>query len=214
MFKRIMQEKIPGQISLTDYLSGIQSKELHNITNVLCKGSTVYFIDKGSIIPYEIYGIYDIEEVETLILFSSDPTVPPFRNVPYSDLGKTVFSNKIDAELELVKQLADDNCIKVDDMNVISYKVYRTSHKNGTPLTAFYAVLDNGFVYMKDYFDCGHLMKITAEEAKKMLQEQIHSYTYTAKPSSTLPKLYNMYKTEPGSPWEYAAICCPLTSVV
>lgn len=212
--QRKSKQQMPGQISIFDYLREIQATiELQQ--QVLCKGQTVFLVDKGTIVKYEVYGIYNVEDIETVVLIATDATAALYKHLPLTELGNSLFESQKKAEEKLLEHLDQCNCIMASDMNVKDFKAFTTVHKKGSILTAFYAILDNGYVYVKDYFSCGHLMQITPKRAEELLQEQISSYPYKATPLSELPRLANMYKTtNPASEdWEYAEIGSPFTNV-
>lgn len=72
--------QMPGQISIFEYLEFIQAtQELHG--NQLCKQQIVFFVDKASIIKYEVYGIYDVDGIETVVLIAKDTMSIGVRNV-------------------------------------------------------------------------------------------------------------------------------------
>lgn len=212
--RRKPKQQLPGQISIFDYLREIQATiELQQ--QELCKGQTVFFVDKGAIVKYEVYGIYNVEDVETVVLIAVDATAALYKHLPLSELGNSLFESQKKAEDKLLEKLDQCKCIMASDMHVKDFKAFTTVHKTGALLTAFYAILDNGYVYMKDFFSCGHLMQISQKRAEELLQEQIDSYPYKSSPLGDLPQLANMYKTtHPTSEdWEYAEIGCPFTNV-
>jgi len=211
---RKQKQPLPGQISIFDYLKEIQATiELQQ--NELCKGQTVFIVDKGTIVKYEVYGIYDVEDIDTVILIARDTTAALYKHLPLSELGNSLFESHKNAEKKLLESLEQCDCILASDMHVKSFKAFTTFHKKGTLLTAFYAILDNGYVYAKDYFSCGHLMRISPKRAEELLQEQINSYPYKSSPLEELPPLANMYKTTHpiSEDWEYAEIGCPFTNI-
>ena len=207
------KEQLPGQISIFDYLNEIRATiELQQ--TVLCKGQTVFIVDKGAIVKYEVYGMYDVEDIETVVLIAVDASASRYKHLPVSELGISLFETQKKAEDRLLEMLDQCNCILASDMHVKDFKAFTTIHKTGALLTAFYAVLDNGYVYMKDFFSCGHLMQITPKRAEELLQEQLDSYPYKVTPLLELPQLANMYKTtNPAEDWEYAEIGSPFTNV-
>lgn len=207
MYKKVVH-RLPGQVSIEDYLAEIQA--LETSCNTLTKGQVVFLLEKGNIIRYEVYGIYEIDEVDTVVLISN--TASLFKTIPLSELGTSLFENIGKAENALAL-LSSSECIFAKDMHIKSYKHFKAVHKNGYPLEAFYAELDNGYVYMKDYFNCGFLIKVSTKEAEKILQKQIDSYSYKATETDTIPELKDMYRTHCSGNWEYAEIACPLTNV-
>jgi len=209
------KKQLPGQISIFDYLSDIQATIELQHHNVLCKGQTVFVVDKGTIVKYEVYGIYNVEDIETVVLIAIDASASRYKHLPISELDVSLFESQKKAENKLLEMLDRFNCILASDMNVRDFKAFTTVHKTGALLTAFYAILDNGYVYMKDFFSCGHLMRISPTRAEELLQDQLDSYQYKTTPLQELPLLANMYRTTDSvsEDWEYAEISCPFTNV-
>lgn len=210
--ERMRKMQIKGQITILEYLASIGAREI--MSACLAKGQTVFFVAREKVMTYEVYGFYDVYDEESVVLVAKQPGIPLFRCIKTEDIGKTLFETARRAEEKALSNIEKD-FIPVKDMRVRSFKAYVARTPVGTPpgfLTAFYAVLDNGYVYMKDYYSCGHLLSITEKEARDMLENQVRNYDFRAEETSKLPLLKDMYRVrDKKSVWEYAESDCPLT---
>lgn len=204
--------QIKGQITIFEYLASIGAREI--MSACLARGQTVFFVARERVMTYEVYGFYDVYDEESVVLVAKQPGIPLFRCIRTEDIGKTLFETAKRAEEKALTNIEKD-FISVKEMRVKSFKAYvaqRPSESAPGVLTAFYAVLDNGYVYMKDYYSCGHLLSITEKEARKMLQDQIRNYGLAAEETKKQPLLKDMYRVKvKESVWEYAEGDCPLT---
>lgn len=205
-------KQIKGQITIFEYLASIGAREI--LSTCLARGQTVFYVQRERVEKYEVYGFYDVYDEESVVLVAKEPKIPLFRCIRLEDIGTTLFETVRRAEEKALSNIEKD-FISVKEMRVKSFKAYVAKTPNGLPpgiLTAFYAVLDNGYVYMKDYYSCGHLLSITETEARKMLEEQIRNYDLKAEETKKQPLLKDMYRVkEKNSVWEYAESECPLT---
>lgn len=204
--------QIKGQITIFDYLSSIGAKEI--MSACLARGQTVFFVAREKVMTYEVYGFYDVYDEESVVLVAKQQGTPLFRCVRMEDIGKTLFQTAKRAEEKALSN-SEKDFISAKEMKVKSFKAYvakKPSKQRPKILTAFYAVLDNGYVYMKDYYSCGHLLSISEKEACEMLEEQIRNYDLSAKETRNCPLLKDMYRVkDKNSVWEYAESECPLT---
>lgn len=204
--------QIKGQITIFDYLSSIGAKEI--MSACLARGQTVFFVAREKVMTYEVYGFYDVYDEESVVLVAKQQGTPLFRCVRTEDIGKTLFQTARKAEEKALSN-SEKDFISAKEMKVKSFKAYvakKPSKQRPKILTAFYAVLDNGYVYMKDYYSCGHLLSISEKEAREMLEEQIRNYDLSAKETRNFPLLKDMYRVkDKNSVWEYAENECPLT---
>ena len=204
--------QIKGQITIFDYLSSIGAKEI--MSACLARGQTVFFVAREKVMTYEVYGFYDVYDEESVVLVAKQQGTPLFRCVRTEDIGKTLFQTAKRAEEKALSN-SEKDFISAKEMKVKSFKAYvakKPSKQRPKILTAFYAVLDNGYVYMKDYYSCGHLLSVSEKEAREMLEEQIRNYDLSAKETRNCPLLKDMYRVkDKNSVWEYAESECPLT---
>lgn len=197
-------------LTVKEYLNQIKAKELKS--EKLVSGETVYFVENCNITSYEVYGLFIVDDEECAVLIGKGNC--GFTNIPLAELGINLFESLEEAKDEVAKRLPEIDCILGCEMNVQTFKGY-TASKKGTLLNAFYAILDNGMVYFKDYFGCGRLMQVTAKEADALLAEAIEQYDFTAKKAKVMPELKNMYKVieDIGTGWKYAEMSYPFTCV-
>lgn len=206
----MMNMQIEGALTVKEYLNQIKAKELKS--DKLVSGETVYFVENCNITSYEVYGVFIVENEERAVLIAKGSC--GFTNVPLEELGINLFESLEEAQNEVANRLPEIDCILGCEMKVQKFKGY-TAAKKGNVMTAFYAVLDNGMVYFKDYFGCGRLVQITANEADVLLAEEVEQYDLTSKKAKVMPELQNMYKvvTDVGNGWKYAEMSYPFTCV-
>lgn len=195
-------------LTLTEYLNNIKATELKS--DKLKSGDIVYLVDKCNIYSFIVHGLFMVQNEECAVLIGKESA--NFTYETLSSLGSSLFESLKEAKEEVSRRKKDCDCILSTEMNVLEFKSYLTT-KKGTTLTAFYAILDNGYVYYKDYFSCGHLIKASRKDADKMLEESINQYDMIPKKNKTMPALKNMYKvmTDVGNGWLYAEDSYPLT---
>ncbi len=198
------EQQFNGQISITQYLASI--KAIPVASNILMPGQIVFLVDKCDISKHEVYGIYSVDEEESVVLITREGSDIPFITIAVADMDGYLFETEKAAKEKVLKALDECDCILASDMNILSFKSFVAQLKDGTILTAFYCQLDNGYIYLKDYYSCGHLLKISVEEAQEKLKEAVETYNVEAVPSENVPKLKNMYRTDPkvAYDWDYA----------
>ena len=199
-----MEAKLSGQISITDYLQSIQA--MPTASNRLMPGQVVFVVDKCDISKQEVYGIFDVDGEESVVLITREGCDIPFTTIPVDDFEGRLFETESAAKKKVLEELEKCDCILASEMHVLGYKSFIAKTKDEVILTAFYCQLDNGYIYLKDYFSCGHLLKISVEEAERRLALAIENYKVESKPSNVMPKLKNMYRTDPkvAFNWDYA----------
>lgn len=160
-------------------------------------GMRMYLVQTGEVIPCEVYGTFQIDEGETIMVLSCLDKNIPFQLVPIEEVGVSLFYFQEDACEEASKNIADCDYLPAKAMRVIESKCFHFKKDEGA--TAFYAVLDNGYVYIKDYYSAGFLVKGTGEDAKRILGEKLALYRKESVPSEQKPLLQNMYRVKRGS---------------
>lgn len=203
-----MERIIEGQITIEQYLESLGARQISS--ERYASGQIVYLVEKCDISKYEVYGFYQVEDVESLILIAREGAEEPFKCIACEKIDDCIFETKNAAEEQVLKALESCECILASDMNILDFKAYTSKSDKGELITAFFAVLDNGYIYMKGYYGCGRLLSCSVQEAESMLRSEVERNVADSSASTLVPKLKNMYKTDPNifGSWKYAERKC------
>lgn len=194
-----------GQITIMEYIQSLGAIPV--ASNLYMPGQVVFVVDLCDISKYEVFGIFNVDGEECVLMIAREGAESPFRCIPVSEEGVSIFETEKAAKTQVLKRLEECDCILASNMQVLGYKAFTAKDEDGTLLTAFYAQLANGYVYFKDYYSCGHLIKATPAVAEKMLTRSLEDYDcFDPVPANSVPHLKNMYRIKPRFEfdWEYA----------
>lgn len=193
---------IAGQISITDYMNFLYSQPKPKEPQILLyEGQKVYKVIRGDVDEHIVTG-------ETWVCGENNrgyrlKRISGCWDVVWNtSIGVSVFTDKSDANKKAEQYFAENECIRTEDIKAKEVVAYRYVY-NGTEITNFYAVLNDGMIYYHYGSIYEHIgtRKEIAEFEKNMHEcmeqnicEEIADYR---------PVFHNMYKCNGGS-WKYA----------
>ncbi len=179
------------------------------------EGDIIYQVLRAEIIPYRVAahtweydamnGVGRGYQLDTLDEHPSHNTVWNHS----TDFFKTLEEAK--KEAELMREIIGDDLLPKEHMNIVEVKAYTYTHsdfyKNGTDrqVINFYAVLDNGLIYVHSGSKYEHCYKDIKKGVKEYEEdkEKLLEYNSVTELSDYVPTLQNMYKCGHDT-WGYA----------
>lgn len=121
-----------------------------------------------------------------------------------TSLGVDIFTNKQHAINKAEIYLQKNDCIRKENINPVKTVAYSyVRDTDNRTMKAFYSILDNGMVYVKEFMTFSHLSK-DVDKAIKKFMEQPDFKNYTVTEIEYQPTFDNMYSCNNDSGWNYA----------
>lgn len=186
-----------GQMSLFDF---VQDEPKTNAPILLFPDQEVFRVNKGDVMRYRVLA-------DTWTHGDSDRgyrlmgETGTYWTAHNSQMGESIFTVRKQAEYTAQKYISAHDVILADDMReteTIAYAYIREF--DGRKMIAFYSVLDNGYVYMKEFMTYAHLVKGNKAIKDFMRQYEIEK----AEKIDYVPVFKNMYRCKGDSGWIYA----------
>jgi hypothetical protein len=120
-----------------------------------------------------------------------------------SKIGVDIFTKHEQAVSVAEEYLKIHDCIRKEDIRAIKTVAYSYIRDiDGRTMTAFYSVLDNGMLYMKEFMTYHHIRKDN-NDIKKFMDQQEFQYDKPIEIDYS-PNFKNMYPCKNDSDWIYA----------
>lgn len=191
-----------GQLSIADFLArGNAEREEH----ILKSGQVVYKACKGDIETHEVTG--ENWYIDHLRTFGNRTRVHGVYDIILdSDIGNRAFFEKEKAEKIAEKYLQNHEVIRASEINPIETVAYSYKSKvTEKRMIAFYSMLDNGMLYVKEFMTYEHLLlKEHAQKGIKKFMEQPDFEYDEPEKIEYVPKFKNMYRIKCKYDWDYA----------
>lgn len=191
-----------GQISITDFLTSIKPDKKEHI---LTSGQVVYKAYKGDTEKHVVTG--ENWYIEHLRTFGNRTKAHGGYDVILdSDIGDKAFFEREKAEQIAEKYLQSHEVIRASEINPAETVAYSYESKvTGKRMIAFYSILDNGMLYVKEFITFEHLqLKEHTEKGIKKFMEQPDFEYYKPEKIEYAPKFKNMYRIKCKYDWDYA----------
>jgi hypothetical protein len=180
-------EQLKGQISIFDYLNELAAIPQKEKTDDEPVYKRVYLVTLGDIVPAEVFKSME----HRYYCFGDDNSFAIFGE---DDIGFNVFTSEQEAKDRAKSNLGGIDCLSSEmlrkmTVKVKGYKYIRSEDKK--ELYGFYAVLENGYIYLKlpPYYD--HIAACTEDEADRLLQTLVSNYEHE---SDNRMEFKNMYR--------------------
>lgn len=167
-------------------------------------GQRVYVVKKG-----------DVREAKVLDetrIYGSDNhyrlqyTTGTYDVTSDAEIDKKCFRDMGPAVAKAEKFLATHEVIRAEDIHAVSTVAYQYIREcDGYIMTAFYCELDNGMLYMKEFYTFHHILvdKRKQKKALKKFMEQNEIVDGSAVQIEYEPIFKNMYKIRQAYDWDY-----------
>lgn len=197
---------IKGQISIFDMMSLLGCEmEKEEPPVLLQPGQTVYMVKRGDVREAKILD-------ETWICNETRGYRLQYMTGTYDCVWNTSidFNCFLDAAPALAKAekyLATHEVIRTEDIHAVNTVAYQYIREcDGYTMTAFYSELDNGMMYMKEFYTFHHILvdKKKQKKALKKFMEQNEIVDGSAVQIDYVPVFKNMYKIRQQYDWDYA----------
>lgn len=120
-----------------------------------------------------------------------------------SNIGVNIFTDKEQAYRVAEAHLNENKCLRKENINPIKTVAYsyvrEVDHRT---MTAFYSLLDNGMVYIKEFMTYHHICKDANKAIKSFMKEMKGHDNLTE--INYNPEFKNMYPCKNDSEWCYA----------
>lgn len=124
------------------------------------------------------------------------------------DVGNSVFTDYKKAKRKAEAYLKSHDVILSDDIQITKTVAYEYLRKvDDRKMVAFYCVLENGDLYMKEFMTFCHIVKNTKRAIEKFMDQQEFKYE-NPKQISYLVKPKNMYRCKGTDDWLYTEAGC------
>lgn len=195
--------EIMGQISLFDILG--QQNQTKNEPPILLKaGEKVFKVLRGEVIRYVVHDEKSWICGENERGYRLKKVKGCWGSCINSEIGKTYFT-----DYEIACSVAKSNLGLYEVISAESIKpiktvayLYRRECDN-REMIAFYSVLDNGMMYVKQFYTYHHIVNHNAKNIKKFMKGGGFEYC-NAKEIEFEPVFKNMYKCHKDADWIYA----------
>lgn len=121
-----------------------------------------------------------------------------------SSIGNRIFT-QIEQAIEKAEEYLNNNeCIRKESIvpiSTVAYSYIRDCDER--KMIAFYSILDNGMIYVKEFMTYQHLCKDVDNAIKKFMEQQEFEYC-NPKKIDYIPEYKNMYPCKNDSDWCYA----------
>lgn len=189
-------------MNLMGFLQEEREEKFQN--EIIKNGEIVFRVLKGDVLSLQCESSYSIGK-------SEEETGYRMRNlengggdtVTSLQIGNTVFFSREKADSEAKKFLDTHDVILAKDMEPVeTFAWYYIRNVDGRKMTAFYTVLSNGCLYVKDFMTYAHLFlpENATKALKKFIKETIKGDLN--KIDGYNPRLKNMYRCK-NSDWDY-----------
>ncbi len=200
-------KSIKGQITLWEAMELLAGRELKEEPPVLLQpGQTVYMLKKGDVrqaIVLDETWVYD-ESRGYRLQYGSGGTYDCAWN---TSIDKQCFLDREPAVAKAEKFLKEHEVIRAEDIHAVNTTAYRYIREcDGFTMTAFYCELDNGMLYMKEFYTYHHII-VDKKKQKKAIQkfmEQNDIKDGNAVQIDYEPVFKNMYRIRQQYDWDYA----------
>lgn len=196
-----------GQISLFDMMALLAGHEVKEEPLVLLQpGQTVYMVKKGDVREAKVLDetwVYN-ESRGYRLQYGSGGTYDCAWNL---NIGKQCFIDMEPAVAKAEKFLSEHEVIRAEGIHAVSTTAYRYIREcDGFTMTAFYCELDNGMLYMKEFYTYQHII-VDKNKQKKAIQkfmEQNEIKDGNAVRIDYEPVFKNMYRIRQQYDWDYS----------
>ena len=213
-------KQIEGQMSLFDFIEvplvAVEAPKKHHAPIIFHEGDIIYQVLGAEIIPYRVAAHtweYDAEngvgrgyQLDTLDEHPSHNTVWNHSTNFFKTLEE---ANK---KAELMREIIGDDLLPKEQMNIVEVKaytyIYSDFYKDGTDrqVINFYALLDNGLIYVHSGSKYEHCYKDIKKGVKEYEEDKERLLEYNkdiTELSDYMPALQNMYKSSHDT-WDWA----------
>ena len=194
-----------GQLSIFDLTSS------QSILPDLTKGEKFYGRKGIEVVEYTVTGKQWNSSNGNRTYYEVESPDGDHTSITHDQIDTAVFRDK-----SKVQKLADDflkshDVILAEDIHPVETHAYSVVRSvDGRVLYAYYCLLDNGMVYMKNFMTYDHIF--TQEHAKKAIKgfskQQFFDLDKVVEEKDFVPQFKNMYKTTEGCNWDYTQIEC------
>lgn len=195
-----MKNECRGQINIFDIIK----PEIKEPQILLTPGQRVYVLKKGDVKTATVTA--ETWECGTERGYRLQYTANGYGCTWNSELGKKIFTEKEEAVKRAEEFILTHDVIPAENICSVKTTAYQYIRETDNRLmTAFYAELDSGMVYIKEFMTYGHLVKAERKkEAIRQFMEQ-NEFKYCA-PTETeyIPQFRNMYLIRQKCDWDYA----------
>lgn len=190
-------EQIEGQMDIFDFLKSISE----NSTNHPDNGKSVFIVILGDVMKVTVYQVIDDR------YFCTDGDG---YTVFYSDaIGNSVFFSEDEARKKAQSNLKELDFISAEEIERRTVKVKGFDFirsEDGKNRHGFYAVLDNGYVYMDipPYYD--HIAVMTEKQADEALNNSVSRYKHEQNDKCSFKNMYkcNFKGTQKKGEWLFS----------
>lgn len=207
-------------IDTTKIIENTPQEKMKSKTNVL-GGDTVFCVVKGEVIEYMATGeSWESSSNEVQIYQLQRKDCQLYSTLKETDIGVTAFFTKEEAEHTAEEYRKGKDIIYAADMQSVEIHAYSYIREcDGRKMTAFYADLGNGYLYIKEFYTFHHIVKKTPKCIKKFMEQQefksdrVEIRTENTSPLNMFiggekvfyPEFKNMYRChDEQSEWIYA----------
>ena len=199
-------KNVIGQLTLWEAMELLAGREVKEEPPVLLQpGQTVYMVKRGDVKKATVLDErWLCNETWGYRLQYETGTYDTTWN---TSIGLNCFLDMTPAIAKAEKYLNEHEVIRAEDIHIVSTTAYRYIRKSDNyTMTAFYCEMDNGMLYMKEFYTYQHIIadKKKQKKAIQKFMEQSQIKDGSAVQIDYAPVFKNMYRIRQNYEWDYA----------
>ena len=198
-----------GQMNIFDYMKSQEPVSEPPIPPILLKtGQKVFLVTKGDVEPYIVLDeTWLCEEDNQQRGYRMQRPNNGIYNVVWNEsIGRNCFLEHQSACEVAEAYLNQNDVIRAENIKPIKTVAYSYVRKcDNREMIAFYSELDNGMVYIKEFYTYQHIVEADKKnKALKRFEAQWELKDNNAKQVEYKPVYKNMYRVRQKDDWDYA----------